>query len=107
MLFLLKSNFYSNRVKTFICFSFSFGSGYMSPSTGMILNNEMNDFSTPGVPNHYKIPPSPSNFIAPGKRPLSSMCPTVFTDEKGEFVLAAGAAGGSKITLATSYVRFY
>lgn len=78
----------------------------MTPSTGMILNNEMNDFSTPGVPNHYQIPPSPSNFIAPGKRPLSSMCPTVFTDEKGEFVLAAGAAGGSKITIATSYVRF-
>jgi len=66
----------------------------------------MNDFSTPGVSNHYGIPSSPSNFIKPGKRPMSSMCPTIFTDENGDFVLAAGAAGGSKITLATSYVRF-
>jgi len=67
----------------------------------------MNDFSTPGLSNHYGIPSSPSNFIKPGKRPMSSMCPTIFTDEKGDFVLAAGAAGGSKITLATSYVRFH
>jgi len=78
----------------------------MSPNTGIIFNNQMNDFSTPGVSNHYGIPSSPSNFIKPGKRPMSSMCPTIFTDEHGDFVLAAGAAGGSKITLATSYVRF-
>lgn len=77
----------------------------MSPSTGIILNNEMDDFSTPGVANHYGIPSSPANYIAPGKRPLSSMCPAVITDKNGDFVLAAGAAGGSKITLATSYVR--
>uniref|UniRef100_A0A2H8TUN5 Gamma-glutamyltranspeptidase 1 n=2 Tax=Melanaphis sacchari TaxID=742174 RepID=A0A2H8TUN5_9HEMI len=81
-----------------------FGSGFMSPSTGIIFNNQMNDFSTPGLTNHYGIPPSPSNFIQPGKRPMSSMCPTIFTDENGDFALAAGAAGGSKITLATSYV---
>ncbi|XP_026810361.1 glutathione hydrolase 1 proenzyme-like isoform X2 [Rhopalosiphum maidis] len=80
-----------------------FGSGFMSPNTGIIFNNQMNDFSTPGVSNHYGIPSSPSNFIKPGKRPMSSMCPTIFTDENGDFVLAAGAAGGSKITLATSY----
>jgi gamma-glutamyltranspeptidase/glutathione hydrolase/leukotriene-C4 hydrolase len=78
----------------------------MSPSTGMILNNEMNDFSTPGITNHYGIPSSPSNFIKPGKRPQSSMCPSIFTNENGEFVLAAGAAGGSKITIATAYVSF-
>ncbi|XP_025416058.1 glutathione hydrolase 1 proenzyme-like isoform X2 [Sipha flava] len=81
-----------------------FGSGFMSPSTGMILNNEMNDFSTPGITNHYGIPSSPSNFIKPGKRPQSSMCPSIFTNENGEFVLAAGAAGGSKITIATAYI---
>jgi len=78
----------------------------MSPNTGIIFNNQMNDFSTPGVSNNYGIPPSPSNFIKPGKRPMSSMCPTIFTDKNGDFVLAAGAAGGSKITLATAYVRF-
>ncbi|XP_001947868.2 scoloptoxin SSD14 [Acyrthosiphon pisum] len=80
-----------------------FGSGFMSPNTGIIFNNQMNDFSTPGVSNHYGIPSSPSNYIKPGKRPMSSMCPTIFTDENGDFALAVGAAGGSKITLATSY----
>lgn len=79
----------------------------MSPSTGIILNNEMNDFSTPGATNSYGFPPSPSNFIKPGKRPMSSNCPTVITDKDGNFVLGAGAAGGSKITLTTAYVRFY
>jgi len=87
-------------------FHISFGSGFMSPSTGIILNNQMNDFSTPGVANFYKIPSSPSNYIKPGKRPMSSMCPTIFTDRNGDFVLGAGAAGGSKITITTAYVRF-
>ncbi|KAL4132604.1 hypothetical protein QTP88_009728 [Uroleucon formosanum] len=81
-----------------------FGSGFMSPSTGIILNNQMNDFSTPGVSNFYKIPSSPANYIKPGKRPMSSMCPTIFTDRNGDFVLGAGAAGGSKITLTTAYM---
>jgi len=78
----------------------------MSPSTGIIFNNQMNDFSTPGVTNFYGIPSSPANYIKPGKRPMSSMCPTIFTDTNGDFVLGAGAAGGSKITLTTAYVRF-
>ncbi|XP_025200748.1 glutathione hydrolase 1 proenzyme-like isoform X1 [Melanaphis sacchari] len=81
-----------------------FGCGFMSPSTGILLNNEMDDFSTPGVTNFYGIPSSPANFIEPGKRPLSSMCPTIITDRKGDFVLGVGAAGGSKITVATAYV---
>lgn len=66
----------------------------------------MDDFSTPGVTNYYGIPSSPANFIEPGKRPLSSMCPTIFTDKNGDFVLGAGAAGGSKITISTAYVWF-
>ncbi|XP_025200825.1 glutathione hydrolase 1 proenzyme-like isoform X1 [Melanaphis sacchari] len=81
-----------------------FGSGFVSPSTGINLNNEMDDFSTPGVINFYGIPSSPANFIEPGKRPMSSMSPTIITDRKGDFVLGVGAAGGSKITLATAYV---
>ena len=84
----------------------SFGSGFMSPSTGIIFNNQMNDFSTPGVINFYGIPSSPANYIKPGKRPMSSMCPTIFTDTNGDFVFGAGAAGGSKITITTAYVRF-
>ncbi|XP_025415855.1 glutathione hydrolase 1 proenzyme-like isoform X2 [Sipha flava] len=81
-----------------------FGCGFMSPSTGIIINNEMDDFSTPGVVNYYGIPSSSTNFIEPGKRPMSSMCPTIITDKKGDFFLGVGAAGGSKITLATAYV---
>lgn len=54
----------------------------MSPSTGILLNNEMDDFNT-GATNDFGIPPSDSNKIQPGKRPLSSMCPSVFTDQSG------------------------
>lgn len=79
----------------------------MSPNTGIIFNNEMDDFSTPGVINAFGFPSSPSNFIEPGKRPLSSMCPTIFTDQNDEFILGAGAAGGSKITLTTAYVKIF
>lgn len=67
----------------------------------------MDDFSTPGVINYYGIPSSPSNFIKPGKRPMSSMTPTIFTDENSNFILGLGAAGGSKITLTSSFVRFF
>lgn len=67
----------------------------------------MDDFSTPGGVNFYGIPSSPSNFIAPGKRPMSSMCPTIITDGKDNMVLGAGAAGGSKITIATAYVGLF
>lgn len=87
-----------------MCDSFSFGCGFMSPSTGIIFNNQMNDFSSPEVVNNYEIPSSPSNFIEPGKRPMSSMCPTIITDKNGDFFLAIGGAGGSKITITIAYV---
>lgn len=88
-----------------ICFLlYSFGCGYVSPSTGILLNSEMDSFSAPGHISFYKFPSSPANFMEPGKRPMSSMCPTIFTDQDNNFVLGIGAAGGSKITLSTAYV---
>ncbi|RKP06426.1 nucleophile aminohydrolase [Thamnocephalis sphaerospora] len=73
-----------------------FGSQVVSASTGVILNNEMDDFSTPGTSNAFGLPASPNNFIAPGKRPLSSSVP-VIVDVDGQFEFAAGASGGSRI----------
>jgi gamma-glutamyltranspeptidase/glutathione hydrolase len=72
------------------------GSGFMPPGTGVLLNNEMDDFVVkPGAPNAYGLVGSDANAIAPGKRPLSSMTPTFLDD--GKRVLILGTPGGSRI----------
>lgn len=53
------------------------GAGVLSPSTGVVLNNEMDDFSTPTEVYPDSLPPAPSNFIQPNKKPLSSMTPLI------------------------------
>ena len=78
-----------------------FGSQVMVPETGVIMNDEMNDFSIPGSSNAFGYIPSPANYIRPGKRPLSSMSPTLVTFPNGSFYVAVGAAGGSRIITAT------
>ena len=77
-----------------------FGSGVLSPSTGILLNNQMDDFASPGRPNAVGLSPSPLNYPAPGKRPLSSMSPTLVYIG-GQLRLSLGASGGPKIITAT------
>jgi gamma-glutamyltranspeptidase / glutathione hydrolase len=74
-----------------------FGSGVTAKGTGVLLNNEMDDFtSRPGVANEYQLIQSDKNAIAPKKRPLSSMVPLIMIDN-GKPWLAVGAAGGPRI----------
>jgi gamma-glutamyltranspeptidase/glutathione hydrolase len=78
-----------------------FGSQLMVPETGIIMNNEMNDFSIPGVTNEFGFAPSPINYIRPKKRPLSSMTPIIVERSDGSLYISIGAAGGSRIITAT------
>jgi len=79
----------------------SFGSMVYVPEWGLILNNEMDDFSAqPGVPNAYGLIGNEQNAIAPGKRPLSSMSPTLVL-KKGEPFMVAGGSGGPTIITGT------
>ncbi|KAJ9640240.1 hypothetical protein H2204_003465 [Knufia peltigerae] len=78
-----------------------FGSNLMVPETGVIMNNEMNDFSIPGSSNAFGYIPSPSNYIRPGKRPLSSISPAIVEFPNGTLYYVTGAAGGSRIITAT------
>jgi gamma-glutamyltranspeptidase / glutathione hydrolase len=74
-----------------------FGAAVVTPGTGILLNNEMNDFVIgPGIANEFGLVGSEANTIAPGKIPLSSMTP-VLVSEQGQLRLAAGAPGGSTI----------
>lgn len=80
-----------------------FGSFIMDEQTGVLQNNEMGDFSLEGVDNAYGLPPSQSNFIKPGKRPVSSSTPIIL-EKDGQVVLVTGAAGGSRIISVTAQV---
>ncbi|KAF2456774.1 gamma-glutamyltranspeptidase-like protein [Lineolata rhizophorae] len=78
-----------------------FGSTIMVPETGIIMNNEMNDFSTPGTENKWAYKPTPSNYVRPGKRPLSSIAPVIVVSPDGSLHSVTGAAGGSRIITST------
>ena len=78
----------------------SFGGGVIAPGTGFFLNNEMDDFTVkPGTPNLYGLVQGEANAIAPGKRPLSSMAPTL-VEKDGRVLLVLGSPGGSRIITA-------
>ena len=85
-----------NRVAATITLNYPFGSGFVPPGTGVLLNNEMDDFAAqPGVPNVYGLIGFDANAIGPRRRPLSSMSPTfVETDDR---VTVLGTPGGSRI----------
>jgi gamma-glutamyltranspeptidase/glutathione hydrolase len=75
----------------------SFGCKVVVPGTGVVLNNEMDDFSAqPGATNYFGLVGAEANAIAPGKRPLSSMSPTIVLKD-GKPILSVGAAGGPTI----------
>ncbi|KAF9098032.1 hypothetical protein BGX23_007189 [Mortierella sp. AD031] len=76
-----------------------FGSKLLDPKTGVILNDEMDDFSIPGRANAFGLQPSPFNYPEPGKRPLSSCVPTI-VERDGKFEMSLGGSGGSRILTA-------
>jgi gamma-glutamyltranspeptidase / glutathione hydrolase len=85
-----------NRVAGTLSINLPFGSGFMAPGTGVLLNDEMDDFAaSPQASNAYGLAGSLANAIAPGKRPLSSMSPTFVEGPRGLLIL--GTPGGSRI----------
>jgi gamma-glutamyltranspeptidase / glutathione hydrolase len=86
-----------NAISLTFTVNLSFGAGVVAAGTGIVLNNEMDDFAiAPQTPNAYGLTGNSANAIAPRKTPLSSMTPTIVT-ENGQLRLAIGAPGGSTI----------
>ena len=82
-----------------------YGSGVTVAGAGFLLNDEMDDFAAkPGTPNSYGLVQGEANAVGPGKRPLSSMSPTIVVDRGGRVVLVTGARGGSRIITAVFQV---
>ncbi|KAK4283683.1 hypothetical protein QN277_000608 [Acacia crassicarpa] len=92
-----------NAVSMTVTINYYFGAGMLSPSTGIVLNNEMDDFSMPANVSKNVPPPAPANFIAPGKRPLSSISPSIVLKD-GKLKAVVGASGGAMIPAGTAEV---
>jgi gamma-glutamyltranspeptidase/glutathione hydrolase len=96
---------HGNAVATTTTLNDLYGSGVYIPSVGFFMNDEMDDFtSKPGVPNMYGLIQGEANAIAPGKRMLSAMSPTIVLDPKGNVLLIVGARGGPRIISATAQI---
>ena len=91
---------YGNAVSVTTTINLAYGSGIVVDGAGFFLNNEMDDFSSkPGVPNSFGLVGNEANSIEPGKRPLSSMTPTIVLKNKKPFLIL-GSPGGSRIITA-------
>ena len=89
-----------NAVSSTYTLNSTFGSGVVIKNTGILMNNEMDDFAAaPGIPNQFGLLGAEANQIVPGKRPLSSMTPTIVMKD-GDFFLTTGSPGGSRIITA-------
>ena len=94
-----------NAVATTTTLNGYFGSGVYVRGAGFFLNNEMDDFtSQPGTPNQFGLVQGEANAIAPGKRMLSAMSPTIVVGRDGKALLVVGAAGGPTIITATTQI---
>ena len=86
-----------NAISNTYTINFSYGSGLVAEGTGVLMNNEMDDFSAkPGVPNAYGLVGGDANAVQAGKRPLSSMTPTI-VNKDGQVWLVTGSPGGARI----------
>jgi gamma-glutamyltranspeptidase/glutathione hydrolase len=95
-----------NAVSLTFTINLEFGAGVVAKDTGIVLNNEMDDFAiAPGVPNAFGLVGNAANAVAPRKTPLSSMTPTIVT-EKGRLRMAVGTPGGSTIITQVMQVIF-
>lgn len=95
---------WGNAVSNTYTINFSYGSGMVADGTGVLMNNEMDDFAAkPGVPNAYGLIGGDANAVEPGKRPLSSMTPTLVMKD-GEVFMVTGSPGGSRIITTTLQV---
>jgi len=89
---------FGNAVANTYTLNFNFGVGLVADGTGILLNNELDDFAAkPGAPNAFGLVGGPANAPGPGKRPLSSMTPTILLKD-GKVALVTGSPGGSRIT---------
>ena len=94
-----------NAVATTTTLNNGYGSGVYLTNVGFFMNDEMDDFAAaPGKPNMFGLVQGEANAIAPGKRMLSAMSPTIVLDPKGEVLLVVGAAGGPRIITTTAQI---
>ncbi len=97
---------HGNAVAMTVTLNGNFGSGVATEKFGIMLNNEMDDFTThPGEPNMYGLVQGLGNVVGPGKRPLSSMSPTL-VEKEGKVVMAIGAPGGPRIITSVMQVLY-